>query len=155
MLTPIVEGMTARPALRQLTVVLALLVSGSGCGSGGAQQEAEVSGDVATWTIDNTSPPRKSATSFRALVKRLGCASGETGEVHEPMVTFTEQRIVVTFTVEPLPPGGYDCPSNDEVERVVDLGQEVGRRQIVDGACLEGEATSTSSCADGPVRWSP
>jgi len=71
-------------------------------------------------------------------------------------VRLGDTEIVVTFTVEAIAPGGHTCPGNDEVPFIVDLGEAVGDRELVDGACLSGgEAASTSFCAQGGTRWTP
>lgn len=110
-------------------------------------------GDAAIWVVDAAAPPSEGSDSFAALVTRPACSSGVTGEVDEPVLIIGETEIVVTFTVEPLPPGQYTCPSNDVVAYVVDVGEPVGRRDLVDGACASGEAASTSVCSNGPLRW--
>lgn len=110
-------------------------------------------GDAAIWVVDAAAPPSEGSDSFAALVTRPACSGGVTGEVYEPVLTIGETEIVVTFTVEPLPPGQYTCPSNDVVAYVVDVGEPVGRRDLVDGACVTGEAASTSVCSNGPLRW--
>lgn len=110
-------------------------------------------GEAAVWDIDSDASPSGASESFRAMVTRLGCSGGETGEVLDPTVVAEADRIVVTFTVEPLP--GGDCPSNNQVPYVVQLDGPVGQRELVDGACLSGEAASTSFCSEGAVRWSP
>jgi hypothetical protein len=112
-------------------------------------------GATAVWNIDSDDPPDPASESFTARVTRLECSGGETGHVLEPAVTADSGQIVVTFTVEPLPVGYYTCPGNDEVPQVVELGEAIGQRKLVDGACLSGEAVSTSLCADGAVRWRP
>ena len=128
-------------------LVAALLVAGA-CGS-----DDKGPGATAAWAIDMMRPPTKESKSFTALVTRLGCSGGETGKVLKPTVSAGEGQIVVTFTVKALPSGAYSCPGNDQVPHLVDLGEPVGDRRLVDGACLAGEAVSTSFCIDGPVRW--
>ncbi len=130
------------------TLLLALLWIGA-CGSGGAD------GDTAVWEIDASSTPTAESTAFTASVTRLGCASGVTGEVQEPEVTIEEDRVVVTFTVESLSGGAYYCPGNDWVPYEVEVGEPIGNRELVDGACFTEEAERTSFCADGPERWTP
>jgi hypothetical protein len=89
--------------------------------------------------------------SFTAFVTRLDCNGGVTGEVLEPTVEVDNAEIVVTFTVKAAP--GGDCPTNDQVPFVVDVGQPIGARRLLDGACRPtGEAASTSFCEDGGVR---
>lgn len=112
-------------------------------------------GSTAVWTVDDTAPPRADSDSFKALVTRVECSGGQTGEVLEPQVIVEGERIVVTFTVAPLPEGGYPCPGNDQVPYTVQLGEPIGQRTLVDGACLSGEAASTSFCEEGPTRWTP
>ncbi|MCO8129353.1 META domain-containing protein [Acidimicrobiia bacterium EGI L10123] len=117
---------------------------------------AGAEGDTAVWNVDAADPPTPSATSVTALVTRLGCSGGETGEVLAPVVSADAERVVVTFSVESLPPEGeYECPGNPAVPYVVELDEPLGDRELVDGACLEGEAASTSHCSEGAVRWSP
>jgi hypothetical protein len=151
--------------------VLVVLLSGAcgddGAGDEGAGDPGDVSGETteapraasgatAVWRVDDASPPDEAATSFTALVTRLGCNGGETGTVLEPVVDVDGERIEVTFTVEPLPPGDHTCPGNDEVPVVVELAEPVGGRELVDGACLSGEAATTSFCTEqNPVRWPP
>lgn len=122
------------------------------------QQEsvvAEPYGETAVWSIDSDRQPSRVSDSFTAMVSRLGCSGGETGEVTGPTITAEEARIVVEFTVEPLTGDFYSCQGNDEVPYLVELNEPIGDRQLVDGACLSGEAASTSFCADGAVRWRP
>ena len=39
---------------------------------------------------------------------------------------------------------------------MVELDEPIGTREIVDGACLSGEAETTSFCVEeDPIRWSP
>ena len=112
--------------------------------------------DTAVWDVDANEPPTPSSTSITALVTRLGCSGGETGKVLDPVVSADGEQVVVTFSVESLPPDGeYECPANDAVPYVVELDEPLGDREIVDGACLQGEAASTSHCAEGAIRWPP
>lgn len=111
-------------------------------------------GATAVWDIDSDDPPDSTSGSFIAMVTRLGCSGGETGEVLDPTVVIEEERIVVTFTVEALD-GAHTCPGNNQVPYEVHLDEPVGRRELVDGACLSEEAASTSFCAEGAVRWRP
>lgn len=117
---------------------------------------AQPKGEVATWRIESAEDVAGNATSFPANVSRLGCNDGETGEVLAPTIELDASQIVVTFTVAPAEPGGHTCPSNDIVKFVVDVGEPIGNRELVDGACRNGsDAATTSWCADGAVRWAP
>lgn len=111
-------------------------------------------GDAAVWFVDPDAPPTPSTSTFTAQVSRLGCNSGVTGKVQRPGVVFTDTEVVVAFTVEPDPDGG-NCPTNDRVPYEVQLGQPIGDRVLVDGACSSGgEAATTSYCdEDRGVRW--
>jgi hypothetical protein len=112
-------------------------------------------GDPAVWEIDSGDPPTSTATSFTALVTRLGCSGGRTGEVLEPRVEIGPDTIVVTFTVEALD-GPHRCPGNDSVPYRVELGEAIGERRLVDSSCQPGgPAETTSLCTDGATRWRP
>ncbi len=107
-------------------------------------------GDTAVWRIDPSEPVDAATDSFTALVTRLGCNGGITGQVFDPTIEIEPTKIIVTFSVEPV--AGGDCPSNDEVPMTVELGEAIGERAVFDGACLEGEATTTSFCTDDGQR---
>ena len=87
-------------------------------------------GDAAVWVTDHSQRPGPEDSTFTALVSRLGCNSGVTGEVLRPGVRFSETRVVVTFTVTADRDGG-DCPSNDQVPFEVQLGQPLGERTLL------------------------
>jgi len=111
-------------------------------------------GDAAVWTTDPDALPSSSASTFTALVSRLGCNSGVTGEVMRPGVVLSDTEVVITFTVEAADPRAGDCQGNDAVPYVVDLGQVIGDRALVDGRCRpKGAAVGTSFCEGGDVRW--
>ncbi|MEU4164927.1 hypothetical protein [Actinoplanes sp. NPDC026670] len=113
-------------------------------------------GEAAVWTLPEGTSLSASSTAFTALVSRLGCNSGVTGEVLAPGIRVGETEIVVTFTVAPKPPGAAACPSNDQVRFEVGLPEPLRGRQLVDGQCLAGaEAAATSFCHPGPVRYKP
>ena len=133
-----------------------------------AANNARVRGDPAVWmtaagwaAANYLAPVAEEVTSessaFTAQVTRLGCSSGVTGEVLSPEIVSSESEIVVTFSVDSLPQDvDYECPGNDQVPYVVELGEPIGARQLVDGACLPGGAAETTTlCADGAVRWHP
>lgn len=125
-------------------MLLAACSSAAGGGSGGA------SGDPATWELTGDVTPESHALELG--VTRLGCAGGVTGEVLEPQVVYEDDRIVITVDVATLGDGAYTCPGNDVVPVVVELDEPVGERTLVDGACLDGEAATTSFCGD-ELRW--
>ena len=122
----------------------------AGCSTGGP-------GEAATWTTLNGEALTPDSTHVELGVTRLGCASGRTGTVLDPVVRFEAARVVITASVEPLPQGvGYNCQGNDSVSVGVDLDEPVGQRSLVDGTCLGGEAANTAMCVDdGGGRWKP
>lgn len=129
-------------------VLVALVLVGLvGCGT-------DTRRDAAVWELDRGEPPTRFSARFTALVTRLGCSGGVTGEVFGPRVDVRATEIVVTFTVAPLKADAYTCMGNDRVARTVIVGEPIGARRVVDGGC-QGEAKSTSFCEDGAVRWSP
>ena len=112
-------------------------------------------GDPAVWFISSRDDVTSASRSFTAYVTRLGCNSGVTGAVLPPTIDKRDTSIVVTFTVKPSP-GAHECQGNDRVPIVVDLGEAIGKRQLVDGACRSGDAAATTSfCVNGSVRWKP
>jgi hypothetical protein len=113
-----------------------------------------VHGDAAVWWLSGDSELTSKTSSFTAIVSRLGCNSGVTGNVLEPQLDYGDTQVVVTFEVELASGGAHFCQSNREVPYEVVLLEPVGDRELVDGACLaEGEARTTSHCAQGGVRW--
>jgi hypothetical protein len=93
--------------------------------------------------------------SFTAIVTRLGCSGGSTGEVLAPVIDLRRNEIVVTFFVAALPEGFHTCEGNNGVPYVVSVGEAIGGRSLVDGSCLGGEPTQTTFCAGGSTRWQP
>lgn len=113
-------------------------------------------GEPAVWFISSHDDVTNASKSFTAFVTRLGCNGGVTGAVLQPTIDARDTRIVVTFTVKAAPPGAHTCQGNDRVPIVVDLGEAIGKRQLVDGACRSGQAAATTSfCVEGSVRWKP
>ena len=109
-------------------------------------------GDTATWVLLDPAAVGPESTELTVGVTRLGCASGVTGAVLDPQVEITDEQVVVTIDVDPLPQGQYECQGNDTVEYVVTLAEPLGDRDLMDGACLAGEAVGTAACVDGAVR---
>jgi len=98
----------------------------------------------------------RSSRTFTALVSRLGCNNGATGQVLAPEIHMSESEVVVTFSVAPKEPGAANCLGNDEVAYEVDLGERVLDRELVDGQVLPGgEAVTTSFCVPDSTRYKP
>jgi hypothetical protein len=122
----------------------------------GAATDSSTRGDPAVWFLGLDQELQESTTTFTALVSRLGCNDGVTGQVLEPEIRMSESEVVVTFSVAPKQPGPATCPDNDEVSYEVDLGEPLGARALVDGQCLPGgEAATTSFCRPGATRFRP
>ena len=137
------------------TTDLATLPEPDVSSEGQGEPDGPDDGATALWEIDTRDPPTSHSTSFAAFVTRLGCASGETGEVHDPVVSTDRSRVVVKFSVAPLSGNLHQCQSNNKVRHIVDLDEPIGGRELVDGACLSGDAVPPPLCSEGGVRWSP
>lgn len=109
-------------------------------------------GQPAFWEIDPNRPPRPEDRAFGALVSRLGCASGETGEVMPPRVVEDQDEVVVTFTVAPPSSGVGFCTVNKPVPYAVVLSRPLGGRTLRDGTCDRPPARTTSACLT-KQRW--
>ena len=81
----------------------------------------------------------ESSETFSALVNRLGCSGGLTGEAFEPAIEVGETDVIVTFYVAPLD-GDLEqtCPGNNGVRHEMDHGVPIGQRHLVNGSCRDG-----------------
>lgn len=118
--------------------------------------QTSAGGDAAVWDLSPGQRLERSSTTFVALVSRLGCNGGVTGQVLTPEIHMSESEVVVTFSVALKSPGAAACPGNNQVSYEVSLGEPLRGRALVDGQCLpDGVAASTSFCATGPTRFRP
>lgn len=131
-----------------LTVIL-LTVSVSGCAG---TVDSRPSGETGVWQLQ--SEPSRDSTSIDVVVSRFECASGVTGEVLNPLVRSERDRVVVTTPVADNGTDDGECQGNNGVGLNVSLGESLGERILVDGACLDTDARTTTLC-DDPVRWRP
>jgi hypothetical protein len=135
----------------------------STAGSGGVSEtEAGTSaktsarGDAAVWVLKPDQSLHRSSTTFTALVSRLGCNNGVTGQVLAPEIHASDSEVVVTFSVAAKQPGPATCPGNDQVSYEVDLGERLQGRALIDGQCLPGEdAATTAWCSPDATRFRP
>ncbi len=121
----------------------------------GEPSDGPDAGATGTWELLDPDQVGTTSTELTIGVTRLECASGVTGEVLEPVISYGEAEIVIRADVAPLSGNMHTCQGNDVVPVVVELAEPVGDRDLVDAACLAGEAVTTSFCAGGPVRWTP
>ena len=112
-------------------------------------------GDTATWTLAAPDAVNAATTSLSLNVTRLGCAGGKTGAVLEPTFSTSNTQIIIRANVKPAPTGSARCPGNDSVQVTLTLNEPIGDRDLLDAACLEGDAVRTSFCAEGAARWTP
>jgi len=143
-----------RRGVKTLAALAALaLTSLAACGSGDNAAEGAPQGEVAVWHIDVAAPPTSESESFTAMVERVGCANGETGEVLPPTIAEGPDEILVRFTVESLGEGDFTCPGNDRVPYDVELSEPIGDRALVDGTCRAIDLTPGNCFLDG-LLWS-
>lgn len=113
-------------------------------------------GDPATWSLDpKGEKPSATASKIKVLVTGVICSSGESRPVLPPSVARSEDRVVITFAVEKLPPGNYNCKGIPGSPYTVDLGDPIGNRLLVDGLCLgDGPIVKSAYCVGSQgVRW--
>jgi hypothetical protein len=92
----------------------------------------------AEWAFDLTKPRPGPATQvFDALVTEVSCNSGEPadGRIVGPTIVRDTDRVLVIFATRPRP-GVQTCPSNPSTRVVVDLGEPLGDRELLDGGRL-------------------
>jgi hypothetical protein len=119
-----------------------------------AKRPAE--GDAAVWSIPPDEDLQPSSTTFTALVTRLGCSGGVTGEVLPPEIRMNDSEVIVTFAVAPKQVGPARCPGNDHVAYEVTLPEPLRDRTLVDGQCLPGgDAGTSASCKPDGTRFRP
>ena len=88
------------------------------------------------------------------MVTRTGCSSGEQGDPVAPVIDAGESTITITFRITPHVSGGT-CEGTPGVPYRVHLGEPLGQRTLVDGACIPpgtGGLEATSFCLQHGVR---
>ncbi|QOR72454.1 hypothetical protein IM660_09635 [Ruania alkalisoli] len=144
-----------RPAPRTgLVLALGGALLLGGCATLSSASGSNGDGDIAVWDLTHSAGVESEDRVLVVGVTRLDCASGFTGEPLPPQVVYEDDRVVVTIDVEPLTGDAHTCQSNPVEPATVMLDESLGERDLVDGACLEGDAAGTSHCED-PVRWTP
>lgn len=96
--------------------------------------------NVGSWGLDPSGPELGRETQvLRLLVHEEACASAQlpTGRVVGPALSFEDDVVVVLFGVQQQS-GAATCPGNPSLPVTIDLGQQIGDRDLVD-----------------PSRWPP
>ncbi|XBH21784.1 hypothetical protein V5R04_00730 [Jonesiaceae bacterium BS-20] len=140
--------------LLALTTAAVLVLAA--CGSDSSATSAPAPGAEGTWELMDPGQVTPDSTSIDIGVTRIACASGMTGEIEQPIVSYEPDQIIIRSDVVPHedPDAVFTCPGNDAVPVTVKLDEPIGDREMVDGICLAGEATGITPCADS-VRWQP
>ncbi len=105
--------------------------SSGGCG---ALRVAPPEGTAwATWTIG--ARPPADASTFTLFVDDPSCSGTQsTGDrILPPRIEEHDDQVVITFTVTPLPPGGYTCIGHAATPYDVTLQRPIGDRALFDG----------------------
>lgn len=90
---------------------------------------------AATWVLAPGREVEPESTTFEAAVTERACTGGSSseGRIREPLIIYEPDRVVVIFTVDPLPGGAYTCPGNPPTLVTVELSEPLGDRQLLDG----------------------
>ncbi|HET7690497.1 MAG TPA: hypothetical protein VFK41_08970 [Nocardioidaceae bacterium] len=145
----------------ELTIYAAIATTAclalTACGPGEDVDSDRLEGETAVWNMAEGQDLTSSSTEFTAVVSRLACNGGVTGEVFPPQIRMTGHEVVVTFSVAPKRPGAATCQGNDWVPYKVTLDEPLGDRALSDGACQanSGGAATTSFCLPSGTRFEP
>lgn len=144
------------PAKARMICSTAIIAAGLASGCSMAKDEGTVGGEAAAiWDLAPQQTLDANTTTFTAMVTRLSCNSGVTGEPNDPAIDVTGDQVVITFTVSPGEPSNADCQGNDQVSQEVELPEALGDRELVDGECASNEANDTAPCQPSGVRYRP
>lgn len=100
----------------------------------------------AEWRLAAGAPaPGPASEVVEVEVTERACAGGQSSEarVVGPEVAYGVDAVVVTFFVEPLPPGDVTCQGNPSSLRSVRLSESLGDRSLLDGGVYPPTAPST------------
>jgi hypothetical protein len=158
-----------RPLTYLVTVSLLTCGSAVACASGESAEpedrSAEASGALALWQVGPDQALTPATETFTALVTRLECSGGLTGEILPPEIQFGADQVVISFEAAPREspvtqpnddglPIVSTCQSNPAVPYEVDLGEPLGDRLLVDGQCADSVAATTLDCVNpSATRW--
>jgi len=121
------------------------------CGSTLHAHEAD--DDPAVWDVAPQQHLSTRSTGFTATVTRSDCSSGVQGTPVTPVIDVEASTITITFRIKPHISGG-SCQGTPGVAYRVHLGEPLGRRTLVDGACQPGNngLDTTAFCLQHGVR---
>jgi hypothetical protein len=127
-----------RPSPRdRFMLPIALLVSGCGLLLPPSHAPSlPTDASPAVWHLDpDLPPPGPDATSFTAIVTEQACSGAREirGLLLPPVIEYLEFQVTVSLYLQPLPPGGHECPGNPPTPFVIELAEPLGGRQLVDG----------------------
>lgn len=96
--------------------------------------------EPARWELAPGEQPRPESRTLHVLVTEQGCASGTSpeGRIVPAAVIYLEDSVIVIFGTRPLP-GPQTCLPGPPVEVTVDLHEQIGDRQLLDGSILPPE----------------
>lgn len=109
--------------------------------------------ETVTWVLLEDATPE--STDLIIAATRRGCPAGATSTIHPVVLEYGEDQIVIRADVAAWNDDPADCNGTEEPMASVHLDEPIGQRQLVDAACLSGEAQGTTYCEGGAVRWTP
>ncbi len=134
------------PDVWRVAFTVLLLALGAGCSTTG-----ETAG---VWDVAAGEALGPDTTSFEALVNNVRCTSGREPVVEEVQVESDGSSMTVTVMVRSYD-GDQDCQGTPPVSHVIDLGERLGDRVLIDGGCLPGQqGRGTSLCPPDEIRFS-
>lgn len=88
----------------------------------------------ATWRLSPDEAPTSDSRTIRVLLTERACASGRSpeGRVLEPQIEYRVDAIFITLRVRSRA-GAQECPGNPEYPLMIELGEPLGDRALVDG----------------------
>ncbi|WP_432549113.1 hypothetical protein [Kineococcus arenarius] len=107
------------------------------------------------WNVAPDQSLGADSTTFTALVHRVGCNNGVTGDVNDPTIDVDKDQVVITFTVSSGEPSSASCPGNAPVAHEVELPEALGDRRLVDGECAPIGPSEDAHCDPDGVRHTP
>lgn len=86
------------------------------------------------WRLDPDQPVDPNDTELAVLATGVDCSSGQPmgDRLQKPQVALTERTIFVVLVAD-FPEGDQTCPGNPEEALLVDVGEPIGDREILDG----------------------